>query len=261
MMRSLYISSTGLGAQQLSVEVISNNLANVSTIGFKRSRHEFQDLFYQTIKSAGTNTGITLLPVGIQIGSGVRPVTVHRTFEQGDFEPTGRQFDIAIEGEGFFQVSLPDGSIAYTRAGSFKPDNEGAVLTSEGLPLLPAIVIPPETKTINVSRSGLVSIELPGNPIPAVIGQVELARFINPSGLSSLGKNLYQPTAASGAAVVGLPGLENFGATLQGYIERSNVNIAEEMVNMIVAQRAYELNARAIQTSDEMLAVVNTLKR
>ncbi|MFY9270754.1 MAG: flagellar basal-body rod protein FlgG [Candidatus Manganitrophaceae bacterium] len=261
MMRALSIAGTGMASQQLSVEVIANNLANVSTVGFKKSRGEFQDLMYQTLKSAGTTTGTGTLPVGIQIGSGVVPVSVHRAFAQGEFQPTQNPLDLAIEGDGFFQTTLPDGSIAYTRAGSLKVDNEGKVVTVDGYPLLPNISIPSTAQTVTILPTGEVSAVLAGNSAPQQIGTIELARFINPAGLDSLGRNLYRVTAASGEAVTGLPNQEGFGTLRQGTLEGSNVNIAEEMVNMIVAQRAYELNSKAIQTSDEMLSMLNNLKR
>ena len=260
-MRALSIASTGMSAQQMSVQVIANNLANVSTVGFKKSAWDFQDLIYQTLKAPGTNTGIGTLPVGIQLGSGVQPVAVHRTFSQGDFQATKNPLDLAIEGDGFFQVTLPDGSLAYTRTGSFKLDSEGSVVTVEGYPILPDISVPSGTVTLNVSPIGEISAISSGDPAPAVIGTIELARFINPAGLDSTGKNLYLTTAASGEAITGAPGGIGFGTVLQGSLESSNVNIAEEMVNMIVAQRAYELNSKAIQTSDDMLAIANNLKR
>jgi len=261
MMRALSIASTGMSAQQMSVEVIANNLANVSTVGFKKSSWDFQDLLYQTLKAPGTSNGIGTLPVGIQLGSGVQPVSVHRSFSQGDFEATKSPLDMAIEGDGFFQVTLPDGSIAYTRTGSFKMDSEGSVVTVEGYPILPDITVPSGTLTLNVSPSGEISAISAGDVSATVIGTIELARFTNPAGLDSRGKNLYLPTGASGEAITGTPGSAGFGSILQGSLEGSNVNIAEEMVNMIVAQRAYELNSKAIQTSDDMLAIANNLKR
>ncbi len=261
MIKALSIASTGLSAQQMSVEVISNNLANVSTVGFKKSAPEFQDLLYQTLKAAGTSTGVGTLPVGMQIGSGVRPVSVHREFKQGDFQQTQNPLDLAIEGDGFFQVGLPDGSTAYTRAGALKLDNEGKIVTAEGLPLIPNISIPAGTQTITIALNGTVSVVQGGQTVPTVIGNIELARFLNPAGLNSLGKNLFQITIASGEAVTGTPGLEGFGTLQQGSLEGSNVDIAAEMVNMIIAQRSYELNSKAIQTSDEMLSTANNLKR
>ncbi|NKE73087.1 flagellar basal-body rod protein FlgG [Candidatus Manganitrophus noduliformans] len=261
MMRALSIASTGLGSQQLSIEVIANNLANVSTVGFKKSRGEFQDLMYQTLKSAGTATATGTLPVGIQLGSGVIPVSVHRTFAQGDFQQTQNPLDLAIEGDGFFQVTLPDGSTGYSRAGSLSLDSEGSIVTAEGYPLLPNITIPSGAQTVTILPTGVVSAVVTTGAAPQLVGTLELARFTNPAGLHSIGKNLYQATDASGEAVTGAPGEEGFGTVQQGSLEGSNVNIAEEMVNMIVAQRAYELNSKAIQTTDEMLSMVNNLKR
>jgi flagellar basal-body rod protein FlgG len=248
-----------MGSQQLSVEVIAHNLANVSTVGFKKSRGEFEDLMYQTLKSPGSTTGTGTLPVGIQIGSGVIPVAVHRTFAQGEFQHTQNPLDLAIEGDGFFQVSLPDGSTAYTRAGSFSVDSEGSIVTADGYPLQPNLAVPANAQGITILPTGVVSAVVAG--ASQQIGTLELARFTNPAGLNSMGKNLYQVTAASGEAVTGTPGQEGFGTVLQGALEGSNVNIAEEMVNMIIAQRAYELNSKAVQTTDEMLAMVNNLKR
>lgn len=261
MIRALSVASTGMAAQQLTVEVIANNLANVSTVGFKKSAWNFQDLLYHTVKAAGTTTDVGTTPVGIQLGSGVRAVSVHRTFKQGDFRETSSPLDLAIEGEGFFQVSLPDGSTAYTRTGSFKMDSEGNVVTSEGYPMLPNIAVPANTQTLTVNAAGDVSALTAGGTVPTVIGTIELARFVNPAGLNSLGKNLYQETAASSSPTTGTPGLDGLGTLMQGALEGSNVNIAEEMVSMIVAQRAYELNSKAIQTSDEMMGIANNLKR
>ncbi|MFQ5596607.1 MAG: flagellar basal-body rod protein FlgG [Nitrospiria bacterium] len=261
MNRALSVASTGLAAQQLSVEVIANNLANVSTVGFKKSNWDFQDLLYQTLKVPGTTTDIGTTPVGIQIGSGVRAVAVHRNFKQGDFQDTQSPFDLAIEGEGFFQLTLPDGTTAYTRTGSFQLDSEGNMVTAEGYPILPNISIPTNVLTLTIDPDGDVFALTPGNADPTLVGSIELARFANPAGLNSLGKNLFQETAASGTGTTGTPGLDGFGSLLQGSLEGSNVNIAEEMVNMIVAQRAYELNSKAIQTTDEMLSVANNLKR
>ncbi len=261
MMRALSIASTGMAAQQLSVAVIANNLANVSTVGFKKGRWDFQDLTYQTLKSAGTTTSSGEVPVGIQIGSGVNPVAVYRGFAQGDFQQTDAPLDIAIEGEGFFQVTMSDGSIAYTRSGSFKIGSDGNIVTAEGYPVLPDITVPIDSIALTISPQGEISAATPGSATPSVLGTIELARFTNPAGLNSIGKNLYQNTAASGEATIGTAGLDGFGTVLQGALEGSNVNIAEEMVNMIVAQRAYELNSKAIQTSDDMMSVANNIKR
>jgi len=261
MMKSLYIASTGMAAQQMAISVISNNLANVSTTGYKKNVAEFQDLFYETFRAAGSATSLGILPVGIQVGSGVQPLTVHKLFGQGDPEQTDNALDMMIEGGGFFQVTLPNGSTAYTRAGTFKLNDEGNVVSSQGFPLLPSLSVPFDTKNVSISPEGVVSVTLAGTTTSEVIGTIEIARFTNDAGLDALGKNLFQPTAASGEAVTGLPGQEGFGTLLQGNLENSNVNIADEMVKMIVAQRAYELNSKAIQTSDEMLALVNSLKR
>lgn len=261
MMRSLYIATTGMAAQQMSIEVISNNLANVSTTAFKKSSAEFHELLYQTFRPAGAPRTSGVLPVGIQVGLGVQTMSAHKTFRQGNFEQTQNDFDIAVEGEGFFQVTLPDGNTGFTRSGKFELNNEGAVVNSEGLPLLPAISVPNGMTHISISPEGVVSGIAAGATIDTVLGTMELARFANPAGLESLGKNLFQVTSASGGPLTGVPGKEGFGKLQQGFLESSNVNIAEEMVKMIVAQRAYELNSKAIQTSDEMLSLVNSLKR
>ncbi|MEC4678008.1 MAG: flagellar basal-body rod protein FlgG [Nitrospirota bacterium] len=261
MMRALSIASTGMAAQQLSVAVVANNLANVSTVGFKKGRWDFQDLMYQTLKSPGTTTPTGQVPVGIQVGTGVNAVAVYRGFSQGEFQQTDAPLDLAIEGDGFFQVTLADGSTAYTRTGSFKMDRDGRIVTAEGYTVLPDITVPTDTLTLTITSRGEVNAVQPGSTAPTLLGTLELARFTNPAGLNSLGKNLYQTTAASGDPTVGSPGLDGFGSVLQGALEGSNVNIAEEMVNMIIAQRAYELNSKAIQTSDEMLAIANNIKR
>jgi flagellar basal-body rod protein FlgG len=248
-------------AQQLQVEVIANNLANMSTVGFKKSSGEFQDLFYQTFKAPGSVTESGTLPVGIQIGSGVRPVAVHRRFGQGELQQTDNPLDLAIQGEGFFQVTMPDGETGYTRAGSIKTDADGRLVNPDGYPLLPNITIPANTESVTISSGGEISVVQSGSATPTQVGVLELARFTNPAGLSSQGQNLFELTEASGDAVTGAPGQDGMGTILQGAIESSNVNIAEEMVNMIIAQRAYEINSKAIQTTDEMLGMVNNLKR
>lgn len=260
-MNALSIASTGMSAQQLAVETIANNLANMSTTGFKKSVNEFQDLMYQTVKSAGTSSGSGTTPVGLQIGTGVKPVSVHKIFAQGDFQHTQNPLDIAIQGDGFFQVTMPDGSTSYTRAGSLKTDLNGNLVTVDGYPILPAMTIPSDAQSISITPQGVLSVIRAGNSTPVQIGTIDLARFPNPAGLNSLGQNLFSATLGSGAALTGAPGLTGFGTLLQGSLENSNVNIAEEMVNMIVAQRAYEVNSKAIQTSDDMLGVVNGLKR
>ncbi|OGW53546.1 MAG: flagellar basal-body rod protein FlgG [Nitrospirae bacterium RIFCSPLOWO2_02_42_7] len=262
MMRALYISASGMEAQQLNIDIISNNLANVNTSGFKKSRGDFQDLLYQTIRMAGAPSGTgTQVPAGIQIGSGVRSAAVQKIFTQGDFQNTQNSLDLAIEGEGFFQVSLPDGTTGYTRAGAFKKDNAGRMVTSDGYTVEPAITIPADTLNITVSANGIVSVLQAGNPIPTEIGTIQLTRFSNPSGLNSIGRNLFLETAASGEAVTGNAGELGFGTLAQGFLESSNVNIAEELVNMIIGQRAYEINSKAIQTADDMMRTSNELKR
>jgi len=261
MMRAMTIAGTGMAAQELTIEVIANNLANVSTVGFKASSPQFQDLMYQTYKLAGTNTGTGILPVGIQTGSGVSLVAVQRGFGQGDFQQTGNSLDMAIEGDGFFQLTLPDGSTAYTRAGSFQLDSQGRIVTADGYPIIPSLSLPNDTESITISTTGVISVVEAANPTPKQVGTLELARFTNPAGLNSLGKNLYQVTPASGEAITGQPGLQGFGTILQGNLESSNVNIAAQMVNMISAQRAYELNSKAIQATDEMYSTVNNLLR
>jgi flagellar basal-body rod protein FlgG len=261
MIRSLYIATTGMAAQQTSIEVISNNLANVSTTGFKKSSAEFHELLYQTFRSAGAPRTSGVLPVGIQIGLGVHTMSAHKTFRQGDLDHTDNDLDMAIEGEGFFQVTMPDGSTGYTRAGNFKLNDEGSIVTAEGLQLLPSISVPNGMTHISISPEGVVSGQPAGTNLETTLGTIELARFANPAGLDSLGRNLYKDTVASGGPITGVPDKEGFGQLEQGFLESSNVNIAEEMVRMIVAQRAYELNSKAIQTSDEMLSLVNSLKR
>ena len=261
MMRAMSIATTGLSAQQLSITLISNNLANVSTVGYKKSVGQFQDLMYQTLRAPGTETESGILPVGIQVGSGVQTVAVHQLFSQGDFRQTGNPLDLAIEGDGFFQVSLPDGSTAYTRSGALKVNQDGQLVTADGYSLLPNLSLPSDTVSFSISSDGIISALTAGTATPTQIGTIELARFINPAGLNVMGKGLYQVTNASGDALTGAPGQEGLGSILQGNLESSNVNIAEEMVNMIIAQRAYEVNAKAIQTSDEMMALANNLKR
>ena len=261
MIRSLWISASGMAAQQINLDVISNNLANVNTVGFKRSRADFQDLLYQNVKSAGVASGVgTQVPTGIQLGSGVRPVAVQKLFIQGDFQQTESELDMAIEGDGFFQKK-PDGEIAYTRAGSFKKDSEGRMVSSDGYPLEPSISIPSNASKVSISSDGIVSAEVSGSSVPTDLGRIDLARFVNPSGLNSVGKNLFIPTASSGDPITGRPGQEGFGTLSQGYLESSNVNIAEEMINMIIGQRSYEINSKSIQTADEVLQTANNLRR
>lgn len=255
MMRSLQIARTGLEAQQTQLDVISNNLANVSTTGFKRSRAVFEDLLYQTIRQPGANSSQqTLLPSGFQLGVGVRPVATERIHTQGSLQETGNALDVAINGRGFFQVQMPDGSVAYTRDGSFQVNDQGTLVTASGYTLLPQMQIPQDALQVTIARDGVVTATQPGNPNTITqLGQIQLATFINYGGLQSAGENLYLETAASGPPQVDNPGNTGIGVLNQSFIETSNVNVAEELVNMIVTQRAYELNSRAITTSDQML--------
>ncbi len=249
-------------AQKLNVDVISNNLANVNTVGFKKSRADFQDLIYQTVRAPGaTSAEGAQIPSGIQVGLGVKPVAVTKIFDQGDFISTGNSLDMVIEGNGFFQITMPDGTLAYSRAGAFKLDSTGKIVNSDGYALEPGITIPTNATSITVGSDGKITVTQPGSTTPTEIGQIQLARFINPGGLSALGKNLFSPTASSGDPTTGNPGSDGFGTINQGYTEMSNVNVVEEMVNMIISQRAYEMNSKAVQASDEMLQVTNSLKK
>ncbi|WP_295164383.1 flagellar basal-body rod protein FlgG [uncultured Buchnera sp.] len=260
MIPSLWISKTGLDAQQINMNVISNNLANVSTNGFKRSRAVFEDLMYQTMRQAGTNSSIdTTLPSGLQLGTGVRPVATEKIYSQGNLSKTDSSKDVAINGPGFFQVQLPDGNMAYTRDGSFQLDQNGQLVTNSGFPIIPEINIPPNSININIARDGIVSVTIQGQTQPISIGQLNLVNFVNHSGLESLGENLYQETQASGSPIDTTPGLNGTGLLYQGYVETSNVNVAEELVNMIQTQRAYEINSKSINTSDQMLQKLSQL--
>lgn len=260
--RALFIAATGMEAQRINIDVISNNLANVNTTGYKKSRADFQELMYQTIKPVGAVSAEgTEVPTGIQIGLGVKPAAVQKIFQQGDFVSTGNNLDMVIEGKGFFQITTPDGEIAYTRSGSFKLDSEGNIVTSDGYAMEPAITIPSNALEITLGSDGTVSVLQAGNTTPVEVGQIEIAQFINPGGLNAIGKNLFLPSGSSGEATTGNPGSEGLGTLNQGFIELSNVNVVEEMVNMIVSQRAYELNSKVIQSTDEMLALANNIKR
>lgn len=262
MMRALYTAASGMLTEQMNTDNIAHNLANVNTTGFKKSRIEFQDLFYQTMREAGTPiTQGASIPVPLQIGLGVRPVDEQKMFLQGNLTETDLQYDIAIEGEGFFQIKMPNGEIGYTRDGSFKIDKDGNVVNANGYYLEPPISVPQNTTSFNVTEDGAVTVNIPGQVDPQEIGQITLVRFINPAGLNRIGNNLYIETAASGPAIEGQPLLEGFGSLRQNFLEQSNVKVVEEMVNLIVAQRAYEVNSKAIQTSDDMLGVANNLKR
>jgi flagellar basal-body rod protein FlgG len=254
MIRSLWISKTGLDAQQTQMDVISNNLANVNTTGFKRSRAVFEDLLYQTIRQPGAQSSQqTQLPSGLQLGTGVRPVSTERIHTQGNLQQTNNDKDVAIQGAGFFQVMLPDGSMAFTRDGSFQIDSQGQLVTSSGFPIQPAITLPVDTQSLSIGRDGTVSITQAGSANAIQVGTIQLTTFINPAGLQSKGENLYVETAASGNPNPSTPGTNGSGLLLQGYSETSNVNVVEELVSMIQTQRAYEINSKAITTSDQML--------
>lgn len=254
MLRSLYIARTGLDAQQTQLDVISNNLANSSTTGFKKSRAVFEDLLYQTIRQPGAQSSQqTQLPSGFQLGVGVGTVATERIHTQGNLQQTGNALDLAISGKGYFQILMPDGSTAYTRDGSFQLNSQGVMVTASGYTLQPAITIPADAQTISIAKDGTVSVTQPNNAAPTVLGQLQLATFVNPTGLQSQGENLFVETASSGTPQVNNPGTSGTGTVNQNFIETSNVNAAEELVNMIVAQRAFELNSRAITTSDQML--------
>jgi len=262
MIRSLWTAASGMAAQQLNIDVVSNNLANVNTAGYKRSRADFQDTLYQTIKSAGARSSAeTEVPTGIQIGLGTRAVAVQKMFMQGDFQQTSAELDLAIEGSGFFQITQPNGEAAYTRAGGFKLDSEGRIVTSDGYPLEPELTIPADATSVTVGNDGTISVYQAGSQTPTEVGTIQLADFSNPAGLSSMGKNLFTQTPSSGEATVGTPGSEGLGALSQGFLEMSNVSVVDEMVNMIASQRAYEISAKAINTADEMLQTANNLRR
>jgi len=254
MIRSLWIAKTGLDAQQTQMDVIANNLANVSTTGFKRSRAVFEDLLYQTIRQPGAQSSQqTQIPSGLQLGTGVRPIAVERIHTQGNLQLTGNQLDVAIQGAGFFQILMPDGTTAYTRDGSFQLDSQGQLVNASGFAVQPAITIPSTATGITIGRDGIVTVTQAGVVAPVQIGQLQLTTFINPSGLQSMGENLYQETASSGTPSTNVPGTNASGSLTQSYVETSNVNVVEELVNMIQTQRAYEINSKAIQTSDQML--------
>jgi flagellar basal-body rod protein FlgG len=260
MIRSLWTGTTGMHGQQLNIDVIANNLANVSTTGFKKSKADFQDLLYQTMKVPGSQTSAdTESPTGILIGLGVRPAAVTKIFTQGDLILTENELDVAIEGNGFFQVEMPNGNTSYTRAGALKRDSNGRITTSEGYPILPALTIPDGAKEISIAETGEVSAVIGDDTEPTEIGTIELATFTNNAGLSAIGRNLFLETAASGTATTGVPGEEGFGTLIQTYLEGSNVNIVEEVANMITTQRAYEINSKTIQTSDEMMQTTNQM--
>jgi len=260
MIRSLWTGTTGMNSQQLNMNVIANNLANVSTTGFKKSRADFQDLMYQVMKVPGSQTSAdTESPTGIQIGLGVRPAAVQKIFTEGDLIQTGNELDVAIEGAGFFQVDMPNGTSAFTRSGAFKRDGDGRITTSDGYPIAPGITIPDGSRQITISETGIVSAIIGDDNTSTEIGTFETVTFTNNSGLTAIGRNLFLESAASGAPQTAAPGDDGYGTLAQNYIEGSNVNIVEEMAAMITTQRAYEINSKSIQTSDEMMQTTNNL--
>jgi len=262
MIRSLYTGATGMNAQQLFIDNISHNLANVNTNGYKKSQLGFQDLLYQTIDEAGTLTSsLTTRPVELTIGNGVKPVSTFKIFTQGNFEHTGNPLDMAIDGDGFFQVRRGDGESFFTRVGSFRMNDQGQIVTADGYFMEPDLYIPADTESINISPDGIIQAKLYNQTMPIEIGQLELARFINPAGLKSVGGNRFQETIASGQPMIGAPNNLDMGTIQQSYLETSNVEIVEEMVNMIVAQRGYEVNSKSVRTAENMLEIATNLKR
>lgn len=262
MIRALWTAASGMAAQQFNIDIISNNLANVNTVGFKKSRGDFQDLLYQTLRPAGmASSSGTEIPTGIQIGHGVRPVAVQKLFHTGSFNKTDNPLDILIEGKGFFAVTLPNSETAYTRAGAFKMDSKGRIVTSDGFPLDPEVTIPADAVSFTVGTDGTVSVLTAGSTTPNELTKITLVSFLNPAGLSALGRNLFAATAASGDPVKGTAGENGLGTIAQGALEMSNVSVVDEMVNMISSQRAYELNSRVIKTADAMLQTANNVKR
>ena len=260
MIRSLWIARTGMDAHQTQLDVITNNLANVSTNGFKRARAVFEDLLYQTMRQPGAlNTQQNTIPSGLQIGTGVRPVATQRIQTQGNLQQTSNSLDVAVQGEGFFQIQMPDGTLAYTRDGAFQKDSQGQIVTANGYPVSPALTIPSNAISITIGTDGVVTVLQSSSPTPVQVGQIQLASFVNSGGLQSMGQNLFLETASSGTATPNTPGTNGVGLLNQGYVETSNVNVVEELVNMITTQRAYEINSRSIQTSDQMLARLTQL--
>lgn len=262
MIRALYSAATGMQAQETNIDVISNNLANVNTTGFKKSRADFQDLMYQYVVEPGAPTSQTTMnPTGIQVGLGVKTAAVQKLFTQGDLSSTGNQLDLAIEGDGFFQVTRPDGTIAYTRTGSFRLDQNGQIVTADGFILAPGITVPPDALGITVGQDGTVSVKQPNNAIPTQVGQLLAVRFPNNGGLRATGQGLYEETQASGAPITGIFSQLGYGRLNQGFLESSNVSVVEQVVSMITAQRAYEATSKGITTADEMLSSAINLKR
>jgi len=261
-MRSLNIAATGMLAQQLNVEVISNNIANLNTTGFKRSRAEFQDLLYQNEKRIGTASSDagTTVPSGVQVGLGVQTGTIYRIHEQGNLLPTNNALDLSIQGDGFFQINLPNNGTAYTRAGQFQLNETGQIVTPDGLTLQGPGAVPQNATSVTVNSSGEVLVKIPGQQNPQNLGQIQLATFVNTPGLEAIGNNLYTQTQASGAPSQGTPGTQQFGTVLQGFLETSNVNVVSEITSLITAQRAYEMNSRVIEASDQMLTTLSQLR-
>ncbi|MFT6590994.1 MAG: flagellar basal-body rod protein FlgG [Rhodoferax sp.] len=260
MINSLWISKTGMEAQQMQLDVISNNLANVSTNGFKRANAVFEDLMYQNLRQTGANSSEqSQLPTGLQVGLGVRTVATSRSFAQGSLQQSGNKLDIAVQGNGFFQVTMPDGTTNYTRDGALQVDSQGRLVTATGLPIANGVSVPPNATGISIGGDGVVTAQIPGTPTPQQIGTIALASFINPAGLDPKGGNLYAESAASGQPNTGTPGANGLGTLMQGYVETSNVNVVQELVTMIQTQRAYEMNSKAIQTSDQMLQKLGQL--
>jgi flagellar basal-body rod protein FlgG len=260
MINSLWISKTGMETQQMQLDIISNNLANVSTNGFKRANAVFEDLMYQNLRQVGSNTSEqSLLPTGLQIGLGVRAVATSRSFAQGNLQQSSNNLDVAIQGNGFFQVTMPDGTINYTRDGSFQVDAQGRLVTQNGLPIANGITVPANAQSVSIAPNGTVTAMIPGNVSPQPIGTIALASFVNAAGLEPRGQNLYAESAASGQPNTGTPGANGLGSLMQGFVETSNVNVVQELVTMIQTQRAYEMNSKAIQTSDQMLQKLGQL--
>ena len=260
MMRSLWISKTGMEAQQTQLDTIAHNLANVGTNGFKRGHAVFEDLIYQNLRQAGANSSEqTQLPTGLQVGLGVRPVSLSRNFTQGNLQQTGNTLDIAVKGNGFFQIQMPDGTVAYTRDGAFQVNSQGLLVTNNGFPVQPGITIPDNATSVTIGSDGTISATISGQQTPTQVGQIQLATFMNPAGLDPRGQNVFFETEASGTPTIGTPGMNGAGLMQQGYVETSNVNVVEELVAMIQTQRAYEINSKAIQTSDQMLARISQL--
>ncbi len=262
MIKAMRTAASGMSAQQMNVDNIANNLANTNTTGFKKSKLEFQDVLYQNFRRAGTTSAAGReLPVGLSIGYGTKPSATVREYSTGDLSPTGNPLDMAIEGDGFFQVQMPDGTTAYTRDGAMKMSADGQLVTTEGYFILPEITVPSDAMSVAIGSDGTVSVQQFGQDTPTDIGQLELARFVNPAGLAAIGKNLMVQTSASGDPTTDVPAQNGIGTIAQGYLEMSNVQVVDEMVNMIVAQRSYEMNSKAIQTADDMASIANNLKR